>query len=78
MPATAITQPPKFDTWHSAWPQKPQGGAGQDDASEPDTTPAAQPKNAAGGLNFNYKKLSTLIRNPLVSELSAPITTKVV
>jgi len=31
-----ITQPraPKFVTWHSASPQKPQGGAGQDDASE--------------------------------------------
>jgi hypothetical protein len=34
--AATITQPrpPKFDTWHSASPQKPQGGAGQDDASE--------------------------------------------
>jgi hypothetical protein len=34
MPDRAITQPPKFDTWHSAWRQKPQGGAGPDDASE--------------------------------------------
>jgi hypothetical protein len=35
--AAAIAQPPKFDIWHSAWPQKPQGGAGQDDASDNET-----------------------------------------
>jgi hypothetical protein len=35
IPAPAVTRPPKFDTWHSAWPQKPQGGAGQGDANGP-------------------------------------------
>jgi len=34
IPAAAIAQPPKFDTWHSAWLQKPQDGAGQDDADD--------------------------------------------
>jgi hypothetical protein len=34
--AATIKQPraPKFDTWHSASPQKPQGEAGQDDATK--------------------------------------------
>jgi hypothetical protein len=38
MPTAAIAPPSKFDTWHFAWPQKPQGGAGQDDGSEPRRT----------------------------------------
>jgi hypothetical protein len=38
MSTAAITPPSKFDTWHSALPQKPHGGAGQDDGSEPSRT----------------------------------------
>ena len=71
--AAAITQPPKFDIWHSAWPQKPQGGAGQDDASET-MTPRRFPAPRLSGASWPDYRIASTTSNRARSASSAAAT----